>query len=183
MKLIALDRRPGRPAGPFPRAAIIPDSAIILPGRPLFVPDFTDSWRAEILPAVRISRLGKGMAERFAPRYYDAVTLLMRLCPPPEFEGGLASAFDGAIMLGSWIPAGDVDLGAPLVIRAGEEEWAVAPADLGLDSAIAAIGQLMTLRNGDIIGPAALPLAVNPAPGVIVEAALNGRAALRASLK
>lgn len=183
MKLIALDRRPGIAVAPFPRAAIIPDSAIILPGRPLFVPDFTASWRAELLPAVRISRLGKGMAERFATRYYDAVTLLMRLCPPPEFEGGLASAFDGTIMLGCWIPVSDIDLGAPFVIRAGEEEWSVAPADLGIDSAIAAIGQLMTLRNGDIVSPAALPLAVNPAPGVIVEATLNGSAALRARLK
>ncbi len=183
MKLIALSRRPGAALEPFPRAAIIPDSAIILPGRPLFVPDFTDRWRAELLPAVRISRLGKGMAERYASRYYDAVTLLMRLCPPEEFEGALASAFDGAIMLGSWLPLSGIDLSEPLEIRAGEMTVTLTPPEMALDAAIAAIGQLMTLRNGDIIAPVAIPLSIAPAPGIIIEASLNNQPALRARLK
>ncbi len=52
-----------------------PDSAILRGGKPFFVPDFAQRFDYEAELVVRISRLGKDVSERFAHRYYDAVTV------------------------------------------------------------------------------------------------------------
>ena len=56
MKLIALTRGLHEPVDLFPNAIVVPDSAITLPGRPLFVPDFAPCWEARIMVGVRVSR-------------------------------------------------------------------------------------------------------------------------------
>lgn len=52
-----------------------PDSAILKDGKPFFIPDFSDEVHYETEVVVRICRLGKNIAPRFARRYYDAVTV------------------------------------------------------------------------------------------------------------
>ena len=52
-----------------------PDSAILKDGKPFFIPDFSDEVHYETEVVVRICRLGKNIAPRFANRYYDAVTV------------------------------------------------------------------------------------------------------------
>ena len=52
-----------------------PDSAILKDGKPFFVPDFSHEVHYETEVVVRICRLGKNIAPRFAHRYYDAVTV------------------------------------------------------------------------------------------------------------
>ena len=52
-----------------------PDSAILKDGKPFFVPDFSAEVHYETEVVVRICRLGKNIAPRFAHRYYDAVTV------------------------------------------------------------------------------------------------------------
>ena len=49
-----------------------PDSALLKDGKPFFIPDFSNEVHYETELVVRISRLGKNIAERFAHRYYDA---------------------------------------------------------------------------------------------------------------
>ena len=51
------------------------DSALLKDGKPFFVPDFMGRIDHEAEVVVRICRLGKSIPERFAHRYYDAVTL------------------------------------------------------------------------------------------------------------
>ena len=51
-----------------------PDSAILKDGKPFFIPDFSNEVHYEAEVVVRICRLGKNIAPRFAHRYYDAVT-------------------------------------------------------------------------------------------------------------
>ena len=43
--------------------------------KPFFIPDFSRQVDYETELVVRINRLGKNIAERFAHRYYDAVTV------------------------------------------------------------------------------------------------------------
>lgn len=210
MKMIALDRRPNEAVAPFPPALIIPDSALTLPGRPLFVPDFAAAWEARILVGVRVSRLGKGIAARFADRYYDAVTLLLRLVPLPEASspGALASAFDGCIQLGQWIdvapsasdhaassisvastaPVSEsasaaINLSAPLTIDFGSLHFSLTAAELALPKAVEAVSRYLTIRNGDIIAPVTLPAALPASRGDIFTAAVNAIPALKARLK
>ena len=51
------------------------DSALLKDRKPFFVPDFMGRIDYETELVVRISRLGKGISQRFAHRYYDAVTV------------------------------------------------------------------------------------------------------------
>ena len=53
----------------------MPDSALLKDGKPFFVPDWCASVDLGASLAVRICRLGKSIPERFAHRYYDAVTV------------------------------------------------------------------------------------------------------------
>ena len=46
----------------------IPDSSLLRSGQPFFIPDFAGEFRAMPSAVVRIGRLGKGIAPRFAVR-------------------------------------------------------------------------------------------------------------------
>ena len=51
------------------------DSSLLKDGKPFFVPDHLGRVDYETEMVVRICRLGKSIPERFAHRYYDAVTV------------------------------------------------------------------------------------------------------------
>ena len=55
-----------------------PDSAILKDGKPFFIPDFSNEVHYETEVVVRICRLGKNIAPRFAHRYYGSYR---HLCP------------------------------------------------------------------------------------------------------
>ena len=63
-----------------------PDSALLKDSKPFFIPDFSKQIDYETELVVRICRLGKNIAPRFAHRYYDAVTVGIVIGP----EGGFA---------------------------------------------------------------------------------------------
>lgn len=52
---------------------VISPSAILQGGNPFFVPDFSDSFEARVALAIKIGKLGKGIAPRFANRYVDSI--------------------------------------------------------------------------------------------------------------
>lgn len=62
----------GSPVGD-PLWTVISPSAILQGGNPYFVPDFANTFEARTAIALRIGKLGKGIAKRFAYRYVDAV--------------------------------------------------------------------------------------------------------------
>ena len=51
------------------------DSALLKDGKPFFIPDFSNEIHYETEIVVKIDRLGKNIAERFAHRYYQEVTV------------------------------------------------------------------------------------------------------------
>ena len=51
------------------------DSALLKDGKPFFIPDHLGRIEYETELVVRICRLGKTIPQRFAHRYYDAVTV------------------------------------------------------------------------------------------------------------
>ena len=51
------------------------DSSLLKSGKPFFVPDFMGRIDYEAELVIRICRLGKNIPQRFAHRYYDAVTV------------------------------------------------------------------------------------------------------------
>ena len=64
-----------------------PDSALLKDSKPFFIPDFSQQVDYETELVVRINRLGKNIAPRFASRYYDAVTVGIHL-RHVTFSGG-----------------------------------------------------------------------------------------------
>lgn len=139
---------------------IHPDSAMILPGRPLFMPEWGEGWAAGLYLAVRISRLGKNVARKFAPRYYDGITAALRVGLPAEsgVPAGLLSGMDSSVVHGEWQDAEGlkapiaVSLGAPLKWSASSENRVeFAPMAEAVDAAIARVSEYMTLKMGDMI--------------------------------
>lgn len=87
------------------------DSALLKDGKPFFIPDDMGRIEYETEIVVRICRLGKTIPERFAHRYYDAVTVgidftareLQKKLKEQGHPWELSKSFDGAAVLGSWV--------------------------------------------------------------------------------
>lgn len=129
---------------------IHPDSAMILPGRPLFMPEFGEGWVGDIYLALRIGRLGKNIARKFAGRYYDAVSVgLVVTLPGSDLPEGVMSAMDSTVVHGEWFTADR--LAEPLRITCGKDEAMIADGTALADEAVSRVSEYMTLKMGDII--------------------------------
>lgn len=184
MKAIAFDRAPGHPFAEPSAIDLIADSALLMPGRPLFVPDFTDAWSARLYVAYRIVRLGKSIERQFAPRYYDAVTLALRLMPEGEesaAHSGFNGLFDNCLTLGKWQPLHDA--AEPVSIAMDGLTVTVSRHEADPDSAVALISRVATIKTGDIIMPCHLPVATAIRPDTHLTATVGSTPWLDIRLK
>lgn len=142
-----------------------PDSAILKDGKPFFVPDFSHEVHYETEVVVRICRLGKNIAPRFAHRYYDAVTVgidftardLQRKFREAGNPWELCKGFDNSAAIGTFISleqaGGDLqNLDFHLDID-GCEVQRDNTADMlfKIDDIIAYVSRFMTLKIGDLL--------------------------------
>lgn len=127
-----------------------PDSALLLQGRPLFMPEDGDGWQAQICMAVKIGRLGKNISEKFAPRYYDGLSCAMRLVLPsaPEMTS-VIDGMDSGIVHGEWLDASKA--AGAMTVSVGAVEIRLAPQAPEIVKAISGISRYTTLKMGDII--------------------------------
>jgi acylpyruvate hydrolase len=65
----------GRPFPDEPVVFMKPDSSILKNNKPFFLPDFSSEIHYEVEVVAKISKLGKGISPKFAPRYYDEITV------------------------------------------------------------------------------------------------------------
>ena len=65
----------GRPFPDEPVVFMKPDSALLKNNKPFFLPDFSSEIHYETEVVVKISKLGKSIEPKFAPRYYDELTV------------------------------------------------------------------------------------------------------------
>lgn len=87
------------------------DSSLLKNHKPFFIPDDLGRIDYEAEVVVRINKLGKTVPERFAHRYYDAVTLgidftARELQHRLSLNGqpwDLSKSFDGAATIGEWV--------------------------------------------------------------------------------
>lgn len=160
MKVMALNRSLGTLISEPIAVDIIPDSAIIKDNKPFFIPDFSQQWAYIATIAFRINRLGKNVATKFAQRYYDAATICLRTIPIDlitnlnncSIKSGIATSFDGAIILGEWQPI-DNFKNKPLDIIIDNNRYQIDPSSIDIDNAIKILSQYFTLKIGDIIIP------------------------------
>ena len=140
------------------------DSALLKDRKPFFVPDFMGRIDYETELVVRISRLGKGISQRFAHRYYDAVTVgidftardLQQKLRAEGLPWELCKGFDGSAALGDWLPIErfrSVDALHFHLDRNGKTVQEGCTSDLlfKVDELIAYISSFFTLKTGDLI--------------------------------
>ena len=136
------------------RVTLYPDSSVISTRKPLFLPEWSDSFATRMALAVRICRLGKHVASKFAHRYWDAATACLVTSDKQTTQpDALSQAFDGAIALGEWVEM-DAEARNHLVVDAitGDPLWNNANDQLArlADEAIVAASQRMTIKMGDV---------------------------------
>ena len=140
------------------------DSALLKPGKPFFVPDHMGriDYEAEIV--VRISRLGKQISERFAHRYYDALTVgidfTAREMQRKASEAGqpwtICKGFDGSAAIGEWVDKErflDIQRLRFRLDKNGETVQEGYTGDMlySVDQIIAYISKYFTLKTGDLL--------------------------------
>lgn len=142
-----------------------PDSAILKDGKPFFLPDFSQEIHYETEVVVRICRLGKNIAPRFARRYYDAVTVgidftardMQRRFREVGNPWELCKGFDNSAAVGRFIPldeAGDdvqhldfhLDIDGQEVQHGNTRDML-----FRVDDIIAYVSRFMTLKIGDLL--------------------------------
>ena len=142
-----------------------PDSAILKDGKPFFVPDFSHEVHYVSEVVVRICRLGKNIAPRFAHRYYDAVTVgidftardLQRKFREAGNPWELCKGFDNSAAIGTFISleqaGGDLqNLDFHLDIDGCEvQRGNTADMLFKIDDIIAYVSRFMTLKIGDLL--------------------------------
>jgi len=141
------------------------DSALLTRGQPFFIPDFTQQCDYETELVVRISRLGRSIPERFAHRYYDAVTVgidftardLQRQLVANGHPWELCKGFDGSAAIGRFVPIDSLghniqdlhfhlDINGKTVQRGHTKDML-----RGVDELISYISQFFTLKTGDLL--------------------------------
>ena len=164
-----------------------PDSALLKDSKPFFIPDFSKRVDYETELVVRICRLGKNIAPRFAHRYYDAVTVgidftARDLQQKLRAEGKpweISKGFDNSAVIGDFVPVSrfkDVqNLDFHLDIDGNKVQLGnTRDMSFKSDELIADISQFYTLKIGDLLYTGT-PVGVGPVSiGQHLEGYLEG---------
>ncbi len=175
-----------------------PDTALLRNNDPFYIPAFSHEVHYECELVVRIDRVGRSIAEKFAHRYYREVGLgidftardLQREAIAKGLPWEPAKAFDRSAALSpEFLPlaelGGDVqNLRFELSVN-GEVRQQGFTGDMlfSVDRIVAAVSQYTTLRMGDLIYTGT-PAGVGPVvPGDCLRATLEGRELLNFDIK
>lgn len=140
-----------------------PDSAILPKNHPFFIPPFSNDVHYEVEVLIKINKVGKHIAARFADKYYDEVGLgidftardVQAHCKEKGLPWEEAKAFDGSAVIGQFFPKEEFDLENlsfqllknNKVVQNGNTKamlWKI-------DELIGYVSQYFTLKKGDLI--------------------------------
>lgn len=163
------------------RVRQVPDSALLTGGRPLFLREEMAAVRFVVMPAVRVSRLGLGVNLKFAPRYYDAMTLVALNAGSGNVPAEEDLIADNALVVGEWTDLPDNSASPEVTVSGRHFLWpALRP---GFDRAISAVSQRSTLKTGDIIVLSDPAVGTEAGPDTRLQCALDNRTVLNFKIK
>lgn len=171
MKIICIGRNYANHAkemnSPIPDVPIFfmkPDTALLPKKNPFFYPSFTNDLHYECEIVVRINKLGKNIAEKFAHEYYDEIGLgidftardLQQKCKENGHPWEIAKAFEhSAPMSDQFLNKNDLSMENLnfFLYKNGELVQHGNTKDMifNIDKLIAYISQFMTLKIGDLV--------------------------------
>ncbi len=93
-----------------------PKSALLQPHSPFYYPEFTNELHYECELVLRISKNGKYIQEKFAGKYYDAITVgidftardIQNELKAKGLPWEKAKAWDNSAVIGKWIPLNEI---------------------------------------------------------------------------
>lgn len=141
-----------------------PDSSLLKDGKPFFIPDFSSEIHYETELVVKIDRLGKNIAERFAHRYYTEVTVgidftardLQNRLRSQGLPWEISKAFDCSAVIGEFIPVSEIGnvQAIPFHLQINGktvQEGNTSDMLFPIDRIIAYVSRFFTLKIGDLI--------------------------------
>ncbi len=140
-----------------------PDSAILPNKNPFFIPPFSNDIHYEVEVLIKINKVGKHIASKFAYKYYDEIGLgidftardIQQKCKEKGLPWEKAKAFDGSAVIGNFYDKNKFDLENLSfqllknneIVQKGNTQsmlWKI-------DELISYVSQYFTLKKGDII--------------------------------
>ena len=140
-----------------------PDSAILPNKNPFFIPPFSNDVHYEVEVLIKINKVGKHIASRFAHKYYDEIGLgidftardVQQQCKEKGLPWEKAKAFDGSAVIGNFYNKKDFNL-ENLSFQLFKNNEIVQDGNTQsmlwkIDELISYVSQYFTLKKGDII--------------------------------
>jgi 2-keto-4-pentenoate hydratase/2-oxohepta-3-ene-1,7-dioic acid hydratase in catechol pathway len=138
--------------------------SLLKDGKPFFIPDFSSQIHYETELVIKICRLGKNIAEKFAHRYYEEVTVgidftardLQTDLRQRGLPWELSKAFDNSAVVGTFVPLAEIGNVGQLSFHLTINEQTVQQGYtdrmiFSVDKIIAHVSRFFTLRIGDLI--------------------------------
>lgn len=173
-----------------------PDTALLRPGKPFFVPSDMGRIDYETEVIVRFCKAGKSIDPQFAHRYYDAVSLgfdftardMQAQMKQQGRPWDIAKGFDQSAAIGEWIPKEQLpdiqDLHFSMQ-KNGDTVQSGHTADMlySVADIIAYISRFFTIHTGDILYTGT-PAGVGPVePGDVLKGFLEDKEILSLQCK
>lgn len=172
MKIIAIGRNYidharelNNPVPKEPIFFLMPDSALLRNNQPFFYPEFSGDIHYEVEIVVKLNRLGKNIAAKFAHRYYSEIAVgidftardLQKKCKEKGLPWEISKSFDGAAPVSDFISldklGGDMnninfrlELNGNVVQQGNTGEMI-----FKVDQLIEHVTQFMTIKIGDYL--------------------------------
>lgn len=141
-----------------------PDTALLKNNKAFFIPDFSENLHYETELIVKINRLGKNIAAKYAHRYYSEIGLgidftardLQRKLKDEGKPWEISKAFDNSAVIGNFMPVEalgnvqDIHFSLKLndnIVQKGHSADMIFP----IDELIAYVSRFFTLKIGDIL--------------------------------
>lgn len=138
-----------------------PDSALLVNDKPFYIPPFAKEVEIHPCAVVRISRLGKNIAPKFAYRYFDGLTMGMNMVATDVLETALethqpwmqAVSFDNSLIVGRMHDAaeGSFDNWELRMDEKPVGSWTMDDLVMPIEDAISRLSSVVSIRMGDMI--------------------------------
>ena len=140
------------------------DSALLRDGKPFFIPDLPSEIHYETEVVVKINKLGKNIAEQFAHRYYNEVTVgidftardLQNELREKGLPWEISKGFDQSAVIGDFVTLSENDKIQQLDFHLDIDEETVQKGNtsdmvFSVDKIISYVSRFFTLKIGDLI--------------------------------
>jgi len=171
MKIICIGRNYAEHArelnNPLPESPVFfmkPDSALLINNNPFFLPSFSNQIHYEAEIVLKISRLGKNIAKKFAHRYYNSISVgidftardLQDKCKKAGHPWEIAKAFDQSAVVNRFMAIDSIPDRNAINFRLDINGNTVQDGNtkdliFSFDDVISYVSTFITLKTGDLI--------------------------------